>query len=153
MRWACLLFPHLAIDGVLRQRPPSDRPLALITGPEHRRIIHSVNDTALACGVREGISVQAAQAVAAHCEWIEFDPVGVEHDRQLLAAWGYSFSSQVSTALPNTIVMEVGQSMTLFGPWPDFERRLRTELDALGFRHRVAVAPNPCAAHALACAR
>src|SRR5690606_27259829 len=37
-----------------------------------------------------------------------------------------------------------------FGPWPRFEARLREELTALGFRHRIVLAPNPIAARMLA---
>ncbi len=33
MRWVCILFPQLALDAVLRQRPDPDEPLALLTGP------------------------------------------------------------------------------------------------------------------------
>ncbi|HEY4555910.1 MAG TPA: DNA polymerase Y family protein, partial [Lysobacter sp.] len=55
-----------------------------------------------------------------------------------------------STDLPHAIVLEVEHSLRLFGPWPRFEARLREELRALGFRHRLAVAPNAHAARVLA---
>ena len=74
----------------------------------------------------------------------------MERDRQLLAAWAYGFSSQVSLAFDDALVLEIGQSIALFGPWPDFERRLRLELDDLGFRHRIVAAPNAWAARTLA---
>jgi len=40
----------------------------------------------------------------------------------------------------------------LFGPWPLFEARLREDLTALGFQHRIAVAPTPLGACVLAVA-
>jgi len=150
MRWACIVFPHFAVDGVLRQRPASDRPLALLTGPAHRRVVHAVNDAAAARGLTPGQSVQAAQALSADCDWVEFDQAALERDRQLLAAWAYGFSSHVSLAFPDAVALEVGQSLALFGPWPAFERRLRLELDDLGFRHRIVAAPNAWAARTLA---
>jgi len=150
MRWACLLLPHLAVDGVLRQRPPMNQAVALLTGPAHQRVLYAVNDQAAVRGLRAGLSVQAAQALAPDCSLVEFDPVAVERDRQLLAAWAYGFSSQVSLMFADAVVLEVSRSLALFGPWPDFERRLRTELNDLGFRHRVVAAPNPWAARALA---
>src|SRR5690606_2436025 len=73
-----------------------------------------------------------------------------ERCRRLLAAWAYRFSSQVSTALPDAVVLEIGQSRALFGEWPRLQARLRAELGELGFRHRLAAAPNPHAAWALA---
>lgn len=37
MRWVCILFPQLALDAVLRQRPDPDEPLVLLNGPAQRR--------------------------------------------------------------------------------------------------------------------
>jgi protein ImuB len=150
VRWACIVFPHFAVDGVLRQRPPSARPLALLTGPAHKRTVHAVNDQAVARGLKPGQSVQAAQALASDAEWVEFDAAAVARDRELLAAWAYAFSSHVSLVFDDAVVLEVGQSLGLFGPWPAFERRLRQELTDLGFRHRLVAAPNAWAARTLA---
>jgi protein ImuB len=47
-------------------------------------------------------------------------------------------------------VFEIESSLGLFGAWPQFEARLRTELGELGFRHRIVAAPNPVAARVLA---
>lgn len=46
MRWVCILFPQLALDAVLRQRPDPDEPLALLTGPPQRRVLQAVNGPA-----------------------------------------------------------------------------------------------------------
>ena len=150
MRWACILLPQLALDGVLRGQPDPDAPLALVTGPVHRRVPHAVNPAARALGLRPGLSLAAAQALGVSCTTVEYNPVQHERWRELLAAWAYRFSSQVSTALPHAIVLEVAHSLRLFGPWPLFERRLRDELRGLGFRHRIIAAPNPYAARVLA---
>ena len=48
------------------------------------------------------------------------------------------------------LVLEVGHSLQLFGPWPRLEVQLREELRELGFRHRIVAAPNPHAARVLA---
>ena len=150
MRWACLLLPHLAIDGVLRRHASPDSALVLVTGPAHRRVLYAANDKAHAAGLRAGMSLAAAQALTPHFTRVEYDADAVVRHRQLLASWAYRFSSQVSTDLPDAVVLEVGQSLTLFGPWPRFEARLREELTALGFRHRIVAAPNPHAARVLA---
>ena len=158
MRWACLLLPQLAIDGVLRRRTCSDAqagaaertPLALLTGPAQRRVLHAVTPAARAQGLRPGLSLAAAQALSAGFETAEHDPDDVQRWRDFLAAWAYGFSSQVSTDLPHALIVEVGHSLQLFGPWPRLEARLREELTALGFRHRIVAAPNPHAARVLA---
>jgi len=150
MRWACLLLPQLALDAVLRHHPEPDRPLALITGPAQRRVLHSVNPAARALGLRAGQSFAAAQALGNDFVTVAFDPAEEQRSRGLLAAWAYLYSSQVSTDFSDALVLEVGRSLQLFGPWPRFEARLRAELVELGFQHRIVVAPNPYAARALA---
>ncbi|HEV8692817.1 MAG TPA: DNA polymerase Y family protein, partial [Lysobacter sp.] len=150
MRWACLLLPQLAIDGVLRRQPDPDAPLVLISGPTQRRVLHAVNPAARTSGLRPGMPLAAAQALTGVFTTIEYNAQEAERWRQLLAAWAYRFSSQVSTDLPHALVLEVGRSLQLFGPWPRFEAQLREELRELGFRHRIVAAPNPHAARVLA---
>ncbi|RPE79983.1 Y-family DNA polymerase [Vulcaniibacterium tengchongense] len=150
MHWVCLLLPHLALDAVLRRHPEPDRPWALIAGPAQRRVLHSVNPAARALGLRPGQSLAAAQAISSGFATAEYDPGAERRAHELLAAWAYRFSSQVSTQLPHAIVLEIGRSLKLFGPWPRLEARLREELHGLGFRHRLVAAPNPHAARVLA---
>lgn len=150
MRWACILLPQLALDGVLRRRAEPDAPLALIAGTPQRRVLHAVNPTARTLGLRPGMSLTAAQALSRGFATTEYDPADEARWHQFLAAWAYRFSSQVSLRNSNALLIEVGASLALFGPWPRFEARLREELTALGFRHRIVAAPNPAAARVLA---
>ena len=50
MLWACVLLPQLALDDVLRGRPPSDEPLVLVGGPANGRIVVAANLSARAAG-------------------------------------------------------------------------------------------------------
>ena len=150
MLWACVLLPQLALDGVMRRRPDPDEPLALLTGTAQRRVLQTVNPAARALGLRPGQSLTAAHALVRQFATVEYDPAEVERWHRLLAAWAYRFSAQVSLKYPRVLMMEVGSSLSLFGPWPVFEARLRKELSALGFSHRIVVAPNPAAARVLA---
>ena len=150
MRWACLLLPQLAIDGILRRHPEPDAPLVLFSGPAQRRLLHAVNPAARTLGLRPGMPLAAAQALSSAFATVDHDPQAADRWRQLLAAWAYRFSSQVSTDFEHAIVLEVGRSLQLFGPWPRLEVQLREELRELGFRHRIVAAPNPHAARVLA---
>lgn len=150
MLWACVVLPQLALDGVMRRRPDPDEPLALLTGTAQRRVLQTVNPAARALGLRSGQSLTAAHALVRQFAMVEYDPAEVERWHRLLAAWAYRFSSQVSLKYPRVLMMEIGSSLSLFGPWPVFETRLRAELTALGFSHRIVVAPNPAAARVLA---
>lgn len=149
MVWACILLPQLAMDVALRQQPDPNAPLALVTGPAQKRVLRAVNPAARALGLKPGQSLIAAQALSRGFIALEYNLALVEHAQQLLAAWAYGFSAQVSLHYPRAVLMEVGSVMGLFGPWPAFEARLRTELSALGFAHRIVLATNPVAARML----
>ncbi|MGY4494208.1 Y-family DNA polymerase [Pseudomonas sp. TE3610] len=150
MLWACILFPQLALDSARRRREDPDAPLALISGPTQRRVLQAVNPAARALGLRPGQTLTAAHALSRDFTTQEHDPADIEQCQQFLAAWAYRFSSQVSLHYPRALLLEVESSLGLFGPWPQFEARLRTELVALGFSHRITLAPNPVAARMLA---
>ncbi|MDH1440524.1 DNA polymerase Y family protein [Pseudomonas sp. GD03721] len=150
MLWACILLPQLAMDGVLRHRADADSPLALLAGPPQRRVLQAVNPAARALGLKPGQSLTAAQALTHNFATADYDLAAIERKQRFLAAWAYGFSAQVSLHYPRCLLLEVQSSLGLFGPWPRFEARLREELLALGFQHRITAAPNPAAARVLA---
>ena len=155
MLWACVLLPHLALDGVRRRRPPEtdEAPLALVTGPAQRRVLLDANAAAQAAGLYPGQPLLAAQALLPDVACVDHDARADESLRQLLAAWAYRYSSMVSLEAEDAIVLEVEASLGLFGPWPRFESLLRDDLRALGLRHRIAMAPTPLGACVLAAAQ
>ena len=150
MLWACILLPQLALDGVLRRHPDPAAPLALVDGPAQRRVLRAVNPAARAAGLRPGQSLGAAQALCSRFAAVAHDPAEAGRWHDFLAAWAYRYSSLVCRTLPSALLLEVEASFKLFGPWPRFEARLREDLAALGFRHRITLAPNPWAARVLA---
>lgn len=150
MLWACILFPQLALDSVLRQRDDPDTPLVLLGGPGQRRVLQAVSPAAARLGLRAGQPLTAARALADGFTCVEVEPACIEQLQQLLAAWAYRFSAQVSLHYPRALLLEVGSSLQLFGPWPLFEARLREELAGLGLRQRIVLASNPVAARMLA---
>lgn len=150
MSWACVLLPSLALDGALRHRPPVGQPFALVAGSAQQRRLVAVNQPARNAGLHPGQRLAEAEAVCRNLLTAEHDPRRLASDLALVAAWAYGYSSEVALAPPRAIVLEVGKSFHLFGAWPDLAARLRAELAALGFRQRIALAPNPCAARVLA---
>ncbi|WP_233843800.1 DNA polymerase Y family protein [Dyella sp. 2HG41-7] len=149
MLWACLLLPHLALDGVLRRRPDDDHPLVLVDGPLNARVVVAVNASAHQAGLHIGQRLTTAQALLARFEAIPYDASEVDRWQQFLASVAYRYSSQV-VLLPHAIVLEISRSRSLLGEWPTIERHLRHDFSALGFHHRVAAAPTPHAAYVLA---
>lgn len=149
MLWACILLPQLALDGVLRRRPPSEEPLVLVSGPAQQRVVHAANRSARAAGLYRGQRLAAAQAMLHRFAMLEYDAGDELYWHRLLAAWAYRYSAEVGL-FAHAVVLEVSRSLGLFGPWPTFESLLRDDLAALGFRHRIALAPTPQAAYVLA---
>ena len=150
MRWACILLPQLALDATLRQQADPDAPLALVGGPTQRRVLHAVNPAARGLGLRRGMLLSAAHALTRDFHALPFDPRMEAATRQMLAAWAYGFSSQVSLAFAHALVLEIAGSRALFGEWPQISRCLSLELADMGFRHRLSAAPDPVAARVLA---
>jgi len=150
MHWACVQLPHLAMDALLRQQAQPEDAHVLVTGPAQRRLLHSVSPAARRAGLERGMPLATAQLLTPGFHAHAFDPEQETAARTMLAMWAYGYSSQVSLALPHSIVLEVARSKALFGDWPELSRRLSSELDAMGFRHRLVAAPNPHAAWVLA---
>ena len=148
MLWTCISLPHLALDGVLRRRD-DDRPLVLVDGPANARCVVAANASAQRAGLHIGQRLNAAQALLAQFEAIPYDPADADRWQRFLAGVAYRYSSQVAL-LPHAIVLEISRSRRLLGDWPTIERNLRRDLTELGFRHRIAAAPTPHAAHVLA---
>lgn len=150
MLWAALSLPSLALDAALRQREPPRQPFALVAGPAQQRRLVAVDARARAAGLAPGQRLAEAQAVCGTLLTADHDPARTRAALRLIAAWAYRWSSQVLLDPPRTIELEVGRSLGLFGPWPKLEAGLRAGLARLGFRHRIALAPNPRAAQVLA---
>jgi protein ImuB len=153
MQWACISFPQLALDDVLRQRSDSTAPLVLFEGAGSRARVLAANAAARHHGLRIGQSLTAARALHPRVNAVEHDAAAVERCHAFLAAWAYRYSSQVCRTFPQTLLLEVRASFRLFGGWPALQAELRRDLAALGFEHRIAAAPNPHAARVLAHAR
>lgn len=150
MLWACIVLPQLALDAVLRRHPDPGAPLALVGGPAQLQTLQAVNAAAAQGGLRPGMRLTAALALLPEFHRVEHDARAEPRWQRFLASWAYRHSSLVSAQWPGCIVLEVRASFRLFGPWPVLQQRLREELQALGFQHRIALAPTARAAHVLA---
>lgn len=146
MQWAAILLPDLALDAVRRSGADPDSPIALIDGPPQRRIVKSRSLRAREAGVHAGQALAAARALLPNLIALPDDPRRTEGLRDLIVAWAYGYSGDVAWLGDDALVLEVGGSLGLFGPWTDFERRLRRGLVALGVTHHIALAPLPRAA-------
>ena len=150
MFWLCLRFPQLALEALrIDARTRGERPFAIVDGPLQRRHVVLADAAALEAGVRSGHTVAAAQMLCPRLVVAPRDPPAERQALESLASWAYRFSAEVSIGTPDTVFLEVGRSLALFGGWPALERRLRAELDAFGFTCLLAAAPTATAASVL----
>lgn len=63
-----------------------------------------------------------------------------------IAAWSTRFTSLVSLPFPQTVMLEVAGSLTLFGSLERLLEEVRDGLDELGYQATLVVAPTPLAA-------
>lgn len=152
MLWVGLRFAQLALDAlrVELDTQARTRAFAVIDGPLQRRHVVLANAPALKSGVRAGQPLATAHMLCPRLCAVARDPAAERQALESLAAWAYRFSAEINLAAPDTLFIEVGASLALFGGWPALQRRLRSELDDLRFAYSLAAAPNAAAARVLA---
>lgn len=116
----------------------------LSTGGHDPRVLMG-NRAACALGITPGMRTGAAHALGSievhtRCESAERAAL------HALAAWCGQFTSFVSLASPDGLLLEVGKSLSLFGGIEAIRRAIRTGVAALGYQPILAIAPTPLGA-------
>jgi protein ImuB len=152
MLWACLRFPQLALDAIRVDvgAPDKPRPFAVIDGPLQRRHVVLANAAARNAGVRSGQPLAAAQTLCPRLSTAPRDETAERLALESIAAFAYRFSAEVSIAAPDTIFLEIGASLSLFGGIVALERQLRLEIATFEFAFQLAAAPTAAGARVLA---
>ena len=101
---------------------------------------------AAARGLRSGLSVTAALALAPGLRLRERD-AAVETEALLgIAAWAMQCTPNVALDFPDLVLLEVSGSLKLFNGLGEIAARLRNGLAAMGYSARLAAAPTARAA-------
>jgi protein ImuB len=152
MFWVGLRFPQLALDALRADgnAQACSKAFAVVDGPLPRRHVVLANAIAMKSGVRAGQPLATAKMFCPRLSATPRDRLAERQALESLAAWTYRFSAEISIAAPDTLFVEAGASLALFGGWPALERRLRTELDTFGFAYSLAAAPTATGARVLA---
>jgi protein ImuB len=148
MLWACLHFPDFSLQLLLRGAALSSS--AIITTGGNRPEVLSSNLTARSHGVAPGMTVSAAIALAPDLIERPRDPAGEMKALEGTAAWAGQFTSMVSLAPPDALLLEIEGSLRLCGGLRQLLLRLGQDLAELGYTPAIAVAPTPAAARLLA---
>ncbi|HKA41486.1 MAG TPA: DNA polymerase Y family protein [Burkholderiales bacterium] len=97
-------------------------------------------------GVRTGMAVAAASALAADLRVLTRDPALERAALERIASWAIQFTSAVSIASAAEVLLEIEGSLKLFGGLSRLWSRIEQELDLLGYAVSMACAPTPFAA-------
>lgn len=146
MLWLALQLPLLPLDVFTRGTRATAQPLAVTSGTEAGATIIAANRAAQARGVQAGMAVSAAGALATELTTITRDAAKERATLQRLAAWSQQFTSLVSIAEPDTVLLEIEGSLKLFGGLNKLHHHIARGIAELGFSASIACAPTPLAA-------
>jgi protein ImuB len=138
MQWIAIHLPNLPLEALTRAlATPEPQAVA-----EHHRIV-ACDGKALARGVRPGMAVAAANALA--CELAVHPRNPAEETEHLLglAGWAAQFTPSVALELPDALALEVSGSLRLFGGLARIVAGVRDGCARMGFTALVAAAPTP----------
>lgn len=154
--WFCVWLPNLPLEACIvsgtrtGQARETGVPTAVV---EERHGIHRVllaDTVAYSAGVMAGQSANAALALVPGLRLEERSPLREQQVLERLAARLERFSSFVSIAGPDVLLLEIAGSLRLFGGLRALRAAISGELRQLGFSASSAIAPTPLAATWLA---
>ena len=148
MLWACLHFPDFSLQLTLRASP-SAGPTIITTGSNRPEVL-SCNPQARRHGITPGMTVSAGIALAPELAEHPRDPALETKTLEGAAAWAGQFTSTVSLAQSDALLLEIEGSLRLFGGLRPLLLQLDRDLTNLGYTAAIAVAPTPAAARLLA---
>ena len=147
--WFCIYLPNLPLEAF---GPGDDNRIVV----EEQQGVHRVSlagSKARAAGVLPGQSPNAALALRPGLDIEERDEIREQQVLELLATWLEQFSSFVSIAGRDVLLLEIAGSLRLFGGLRCLRQQVAAGLEAQGFAASLAIAPTPLGATWLARAR
>lgn len=151
MLWVALHFPALSLE-IFSRGCSAPEPLAVFERQGNRSRVLVCNEAASALGVKPGMPVPAALALAAHLVARARDLTAEHESLTGIAAWAGRFTPSVSLQPPDGLLLEVGSCLRLHGGLGKLLKQLRNGLDEVGYAANHACATTPHAARLLALA-
>ena len=148
MLWACLHFPDFSLQLALRASPAAG-PTIITTGGNQPEVL-SCSAPARRHGIAPGMTVSAAIALAPDLIEHTRDSVAEMKALEGTAVWAGQFTSMMSLAPPDALLLEIEGSLRLFGGLRPLLLHLGQDLANLGYTAAIATAPTPTAAGLLA---
>jgi len=151
MLWVALHFPALSLE-IFSRGAAAQEPLAVIEKQGNRSRVLACNEAASALGVKPGMPVSAAQALAARLVVRSRDPAVEQESLSGIAAWAGRFTPSVSLQPPDGLLLEISGCLRLHRGFGNLLNQLRSGLNEMGYASNDACAITPHAAWLLALA-
>lgn len=156
--WAALLFNDLSLQWHVKEQacdqhnsaqvlPETPRAIAQSQGA--KRLLLSCNAAAKACGLQSGLTLNAAYAICPSLLVDEYDERRQQSHIETLSLWAMRYSSWVTPVMPDTIMLEAGASLALFGGLDSLLAQIQEDAAGQGLEVAIGVAPTPRAARLL----
>ncbi|MEO6581220.1 MAG: DNA polymerase Y family protein, partial [Sphingomicrobium sp.] len=144
-------WPRLAIERWSKSSDlPPDAAVVLTVEGTHGPVISSVTNAAAASGARAGARRTDARALDPGLVNVPADPAGDQALVERLARWAARWSPLVEVDGRDGLRLDVTGIAHLFGDEATLVADVQQRFAALGLSSRVAIAPTPAAAWALA---
>ena len=144
--WFCIYLPRLSLEAC----GTSDEAMAVVEDQRGMHRILLADEKALAAGVTPGQSANAALALLPGLRLEERSELREQKTLEALATWLERYTSFVSIADRDVLLLEIAGSVRLFGGLQRLRKRIADDLSDKGFSTSLAIAPTPLAATWLA---
>ena len=144
--WIAAYHPELALDAVDPAARRDRRPTVVVEAHGGHLRVLALNDAARSRGVRPGLDLSAAFAVSGALRVLERSPRAERSLLEAAAATAGRFTPSVSLEPPESVLLEVRASLTLFGGLERLESSLGEALARCVTGFRLSAAPTPLAA-------
>jgi protein ImuB len=145
MLWLAIRLPLLPLEVYARAAQVPE-PLAVTTTSGSAAEVVACNGGASKCGVRPGMPVAAAMALASRLTTVPRDTMAEGGALERIAAWSIQFTPAVAIAAPAEVLLEIEGSLALCGGLKSLWNAVHEGLSALGYTATLACAPTPLAA-------
>jgi protein ImuB len=145
MLWLAICLPLLPLE-VYSRGAPSPGSLAVTTTTGSRSEVIACNDAALKRGVKPGMPVAAAMALASDLMTVPRDPAAERSALEGIATWSHQFTPAVTIAGLDEVLLEIEGSIALYGGLKRLWNSVAQSLSDLGYAGTLACAPTPLAA-------
>ena len=144
--WLALQFPDLSLMAIERRHDSLAQPRVVVSTLGAHGVVVALNAAARTAGIVIGMSIGAAQAQVAVLDLCVRDQVLEMRELEQLAHWARCYTSWVSLAPPNALLLEVQGSLGLFGGAQSLLERIQVDTVRQGNAVRLGIAPTARAA-------